>query len=50
VYPEVSDAQKIWRKYGFESGGGGQILINGDGIIVAVNPSVEEILSLTGGD
>ena len=50
VYPEVSDAQKIWQKYGFESGGGGQILINGDGIIVAVNPSVEEILSLTGGD
>lgn len=50
VYPEVDDAQKIWQKYGFENGGGGQVLINGSGMIVAINPSVEEILSLTGND
>lgn len=33
----------VWSKYGVPTGGGGVFLVSRDGIVVAVNPSVEEI-------
>ena len=33
----------VWSKYGVGNGGGGIFLIGRDGIVVAVNPTVEEI-------
>ena len=48
VYPEVNGRQKIWIKYGFERAGGGQVLIDGSGNILAVNPTVSEVLEMTG--
>lgn len=45
-YIEISDKNGIWEKYGISNSGGGQFLINKDGIITAINPSLEEIKSL----
>ncbi len=45
TFPEINDAQKIWLKYGVNRSGGGQFLINKEGVIVAFNPSVETIES-----
>lgn len=47
VYPEVQNHQKIWQRYGFSYSGGGQVLIDGQGIILAINPSVDDMLVLT---
>lgn len=47
VYPEVKDKQSIWQKYGYSNAGGGQVLINGSGVVIAIDPSVDEILALT---
>lgn len=46
VYPEISNHQSLWSRYGFENAGGCQVLINQEGIIVAINPSFEEITSM----
>jgi thiol-disulfide isomerase/thioredoxin len=40
---ELRDAQEIWDKYGFGDFAGAEFLIDENGIIVAVNPSIEEI-------
>ena len=48
VYPEIDRKQSIWGKYGLERAGGGQFLIDTDGTILAVDPSIEEVLGRTG--
>jgi thiol-disulfide isomerase/thioredoxin len=40
---EIDDAGLIWNKYGMGGAGGCKFLIDEKGIIVAINPSVEEI-------
>ena len=40
---ELNDAEKIWEKYGIGNSGGSVFLIDENGIIVANNPSIEEI-------
>ena len=40
---ELNDAEKIWEKYGIGNAGGMVFLIDEDGLIVATNPSIEEI-------
>ena len=40
---ELNDAEKIWLKYGLGNVAGGEVLIDEEGTIVAVNPSVDEI-------
>ena len=42
-YLEISDENKIWEKYGISNGGGAQYLIDRTGLIIAVNPSLDEI-------
>lgn len=46
VYSEISNHQSLWSLYGFDYSGGGQVLIDKDGTIVAINASVEEIKEL----
>ena len=45
-FAEISNQQSLWAKYGFDNSGGGQVLINTDGIIVALNPTLDDILEL----
>jgi len=40
---ELNDTEKIWEKYGIGNSGGSVFLIDENGIIVANNPSIEEI-------
>ena len=40
---ELNDVEKIWIKYGIGNAGGGDFLIDENGIIVAVSPSIDEI-------
>ena len=42
---ELKDAGKIWEKYGIDNSGGGVFLIDQNGIIVAGDPSIEDIRS-----
>ncbi|MFT7120261.1 MAG: thiol-disulfide isomerase/thioredoxin [Neolewinella sp.] len=44
VYPEVSDEQSIWLKYGKAESGGAQFLVNRAGEVVAVDADVEELI------
>ena len=48
VYSEISDHQNLWSRYGFENSGGGQVLISRDGVVKAVNPTLEEIAQIAG--
>ena len=45
---ELNDTEQIWQKYGLGNAGGGEFLIDENGIIIAVNPSIEEIRSFMG--
>jgi thiol-disulfide isomerase/thioredoxin len=40
---EINDAEQIWVKYGIGNAAGSDFLIDKNGTVVAVNPSVEEI-------
>ena len=40
---ELNDAQRLWERYGIGNAGGSMFLVNPQGIIVALNPSAEEI-------
>ena len=40
---EIDDVEQIWNKYGIGNAGGSDFLIDENGIIVAVAPSIEEI-------
>ena len=40
---EIDDVEKIWNKYGIGNAGGSDFLIDENGIIVAVAPSIDEI-------
>lgn len=46
VYPEISDHQSIWLRYGLEYSGGQQVVIDQSGKIVARNPSFRELRAL----
>ena len=48
VYPEISDENDIWALYGVSYSGGAQFLIDRSGVIVAKDPSVDEIIRLIG--
>lgn len=45
-YVEVLDKHSIWLKYGMRNAGGAQVLINTDGRILAINPSIDAILDV----
>ena len=40
---ELNDVEQIWVKYGIGNAGGSEFLIDEKGIVVAVNPSIEEV-------
>ena len=40
---EINDKNQIWLKHGIENAGGSTFLINDKGIIVAINPQVDEV-------
>ncbi len=40
---DLNDELGIWRKYGVDNAGGSIFLVNREGIVLAVNPSTEEI-------
>jgi len=40
---ELKDKGKIWRKYGAGNAGGATFLVDKNGIILAINPSAEEV-------
>ena len=42
---ELNDKEQIWFKYGIGNAAGGDFLIDENGTIVAVNPSVDEIIN-----
>jgi hypothetical protein len=41
----LNDQNGIWRKYNY-AGGGGTVLVNKKGVIVALNPTAEELREL----
>ncbi|WP_164123026.1 TlpA disulfide reductase family protein [Sphingobacterium sp. xlx-130] len=43
---ELDDNQLIWRKYGIETSGGGLFLVDTDGTILAVSPTVEQVKTI----
>ena len=43
---ELEDREKIWQKYGVGNGGGKVFLIDKSGIILAVNPTAEEVITI----
>ena len=43
---EVNDKEMIWTKYGLGNAGGGDFLVDKNGVILAVNPSAEEVESI----
>ncbi|MEM6720142.1 MAG: TlpA disulfide reductase family protein [Bacteroidota bacterium] len=45
-YLEVANKNKIWEKYGISNAGGAQFLINQKGEIVAINPTIEDLLKI----
>ncbi len=45
-YLEISNKNKIWEKYGITNSGGAQFLIDKKGMILSINPKLEEILKL----
>lgn len=47
LYPEVNNEKRIWEMYGVSRGGGGQFLIDKKGEILAVNPDIKHLLSIT---
>lgn len=40
---ELDDRTMIWERYGIGNGGGGTVLVDRDGTILAVNPKAEEV-------
>jgi len=40
---ELKDREKIWQKYGVGNGGGGTFLVDKTGVILAVNPTAEQV-------
>ena len=40
---ELNDAEQIWVKYGIGNAAGSDFLIDENGIIVAINPTIDEI-------
>lgn len=40
---ELRDSQKVWAKYGIGNAGGACFLIDSEGVILAIDPSVEEL-------
>ena len=40
---ELKDAGRIWEKYGVGNSGGGTFLVNKEGVILAINPTDEEV-------
>lgn len=41
---EINDQDNIWNKYGTGNAGGGDFLVDDKGVIVAVNPTADEVL------
>lgn len=50
VYSEIDNLQGIWSHYSMAASGGGQILINKEGIILAINPEIEDLIDIMKGD
>ena len=46
TYLEVSDKNQIWEKYNISRSGGAQFLINDKGVIISINPTINELQSL----
>ncbi len=42
-YVEINNQNKIWEKYNLSNSGGGVFVVNNQGIILAIDPSIEEI-------
>jgi alkyl hydroperoxide reductase subunit AhpC len=40
---ELKDKGKIWEKYGVGNGGGGSFLVDKKGIIIAIDPTPQEV-------
>ncbi len=40
---EINNQNKIWEKYNLSNSGGGVFVVNNQGIILAIDPSIEEI-------
>lgn len=40
---EINNQNRIWTKYGIANAGGGTFLVDNNGIILAINPSAEEV-------
>ncbi|MDR2563787.1 MAG: TlpA family protein disulfide reductase [Prevotellaceae bacterium] len=40
---EINDRENIWNKYGLGNAGGGDFLVDSKGVILAVNPTADEV-------
>jgi thiol-disulfide isomerase/thioredoxin len=40
---EINDRENIWNKYGLGNAGGGDFLVDRNGVILAVNPTADEV-------
>jgi thiol-disulfide isomerase/thioredoxin len=40
---ELNDENEIWQKYNIDNAGGGTFLVDENGVILAINPSTEEV-------
>ncbi|MDI9604586.1 MAG: TlpA disulfide reductase family protein [Bacteroidota bacterium] len=43
---ELNDAQNIWAKYGVPNAGGRLVLVDKEGVILAVDPAIEETIKI----
>jgi len=41
---ELNDENEIWQKYNIDNAGGGTFLVNENGVILAINPTKEEVM------
>ena len=46
---ELENANRIWDKYNISNSGGSTFLVNSKGVVVAVNPSAQELDKLLEG-
>lgn len=47
-YLELNDENKIWHLHGVGNAGGATFLVDGDGTVIAVNPTPEDLDKIVG--
>lgn len=46
ILSEISDSNQLWRKYSMANSGGSQFLVDRNGTILGINPTIDEIIKI----